>query len=171
MRRPLAAAALVMALSNPAAAQQTQLPPALAVHRTAPGALAACHPDNMDAAIACIRTYASPADREALLAGDTSSSISGRLNALVRRDLLREGAGSALSRWLEAEGIRNPQLQASVVIGSFIAVERGSSLDLGRIAPHDAALPPATPLERLEYLLGLPTPTPDTPPAGDTDAD
>jgi hypothetical protein len=169
--RSLAGALLLMALPEAAAAQQTALPEALAANRTAPGALAKCRAETFEAAVQCIRTHASPADRQALVAGDTSSSISGRLNALVRRDLLREGTGSTLSRWLSEKGIRNPQLQASVVIGSFILAERGSSLDLSSVAAHNDAVGPATPLERLEHLLGLPTPSPDTPPAGDSNAD
>jgi hypothetical protein len=139
---------------------------------TPPGAFSGCGAGTLDAAVKCLRDGLSEDDREALVAGANTSSTRGRLDALVRREILSEGTNSLLARRLAELGINHPMLQSAAVIESYLASERGRTLDLRAIARLNATMPPAMPLDKIERMLGLPTPpTPQAPPARISDAD
>jgi hypothetical protein len=163
MRRRIGWLSAVMTLVAPASALAAPTPA---------GSFSGCGAETLDAAVQCLRTGLSEDDRKALASGANTSSTRGRMDALVRREILSEGTNSPLTRWLAAQGITHPMLQSAVLIDSYLASERGRTLDLRAVARLNATMPPAPPLYKLERMLGLPTPpTPQAPPVGSSDAD
>ncbi|MBA3525431.1 MAG: hypothetical protein M3438_02010 [Pseudomonadota bacterium] len=130
--------------------------------RTTPvGSLASCDAKDLDEAANCLREKLSESDRIALVGSPVGGGvIRGEIDRFVQYEFRLYEPNSKVGNWLRERGIDSRMVQSSVIIDEYLYQQRGSTLDLRKIAKAAHGMPDGTPPTAGEFSGSEFDPTP-----------